>query len=232
MVIKLVANREMGVGDMDLSKLSTDWLKVSCQWNCPPDIAKDIFLELCERYQHKSRFYHTLTHVESMLILAESYRSLIEKADVMFFAIWFHDAVQSIGKDNEKESAELASRALEQFGAPEAIIERVCSMILTTKKHIELTDSDTQLFIDFDLAILGSDRDTYQKYTKNCRKEYAIPNWIYNRGRIKFLESLLERPSIFQSEFFQNRYEKIAIDNIQQELKDYTGDSKVSCYGS
>jgi len=206
---------------MDSSKLEADWMEVCSQWNCSASMANDAFLDLCQRYQHKSRFYHTLVHIENMLSLAEYYQSSIESLDAMFFAIWFHDSVQVIGKDNEQQSALLASRILKDLGVPEEIIKKVYSMILATKKHIERTDSDTKLLIDFDLAVLGSDRETYRKYKKNCRKEYAIPDWIFKRGRMKFLRKLLERQSIFQSMVFKERYEKTAIENIQRELNAY-----------
>ena len=207
---------------MDLVKLKSDWMKVSCQWGGSNDTAQSGFVDLCECYQNKTRFYHTLEHVVNMLTLAEQYRDMIKSPEAIYFATWFHDAIQSIGKDNEKESALYAAKVLEGLNVPQEIINKVRKMIFATKDHSEQNDEDVKLFIDLDLAILASDNKTYVKYQDNCRKEYLIPNWMYKKGRVKFIKSMLKSKSIFQTVIFQNQYEQPAIKNIQQELSRYT----------
>lgn len=66
-------------------------------------------------------------------------------------------------------------------------------MILATKKHELLNDSaDLKLFLDFDLSILGTSAEVYQRYSQAIRKEYSWgPYFLYRKGRKKILENFL-----------------------------------------
>ena len=76
---------------------------------------------------------------------------------------------------------------------------------------------------DFDLAILASNKAEYKEYSKNCRKEYSIPNWFYNKGRSRFLSKKLSQKHIFNSSLMREKLEHCAIKNLEQELASLKG---------
>ena len=135
-----------------------------------------------------------------------------------FFAIWFHDAVQGRGNNNELESAQLAQQALTQLGAPASVAKHTYQMILASETHDAPKDNDSALFIDCDLSILGSPTRAYQHYAQQCRKEYPVPDCLYRMGRRRFLNTLLARESIYQTPLAKCRLEKQARHNINMEL--------------
>jgi predicted metal-dependent HD superfamily phosphohydrolase len=76
----------------------------------------------------------------------------------MFFATWFHDAIQKMGVESEGKSAELAQQALSELAVPQDISERTVQLILATKTHdANVANPDVGYFIDCDLSILGAD---------------------------------------------------------------------------
>lgn len=97
--------------------------------------------------------------------------------------------------------------------------------MFATKSHQSQTDDiDTQHFLDADMAILGSDNEVYLANCVAVKQEHSsIPVFLFNRGRRKFLSSVLEQESIFLSPYFKNKCEQIARTNIQNEL------SKLGC---
>lgn len=73
------------------------------------------------------------------------------------------------------------------------------------------------MFLDLDLMILAADKIEYQKYAKNILKEYShYEKNILLNGRLKFLQNLLKKKTIFLK--FYNLNNK-AINNIKREIK-------------
>ena len=70
------------------------------------------------------------------------------------------------------------------------------------------------------VAILGKPADEFARYDAAIRQEYA---WVsaeaYRAGRSKVLQSFLDRDRIYQTEFFRNRYEEKARENLQRVIK-------------
>ena len=91
---------------------------------------------------------------------------------------------------------------------------------MCTKSHIaeesDSQDNDLLLFLDFDLAVLGSERNLYMKYASNIRKEYNhVAPASYCQGRSNFLRSLLsDSRNIYLTEKFRISCESQARDNI------------------
>ena len=92
---------------------------------------------------------------------------------------------------------------------------------MATKLHGLNTDSDTNYFMDADLAILGADDDLYNLYTRQIRKEYKFyPDLLYKPGRRKVLQHFLQMDSIYKTSYFKDKYEWQARKNIKRELMD------------
>lgn len=178
------------------------------------------FERLEAEYEDLSRQYHNMGHIAAMLSLLATYQQEIEQPDVLFFTIWYHDAVYSILKqNNEANSAELAQKELGKLGLSAEKINAVCAYILATQKHEATAIKDLQWLLDFDLYILGAPAKIYNLYTKAIRAEYKwYPDFIYNGGRKKVLQHFSQNPYIYQTITFRNLYEQQARQNIQQEL--------------
>ena len=136
------------------------------------------------------------------------------------WALLFHDAVYDTHRsDNESRSAEWACRIMEEFGRPADEIARVRDLILATRHAGELKTPDQALLVDIDLSILGSAEAIFAQYDSDVRKEYAwVPEPDYRSGRAAVLRSFLDRPRIFSTRAFAERYEAHARSNIQRAL--------------
>ena len=72
------------------------------------------------------------------------------------------------------------------------------SLIRKTKTHDAGSDTDAQVLLDADLAILGESESVYRTYAEKIRQEYAwVPEPDYRKGRRRVLENFLSRPRIF-----------------------------------
>ena len=93
--------------------------------------------------------------------------------------------------------------------------------ILATKSHAVSENNDTNLFTDADLSVLGADREVYEQYYKQIRKEYSIyPDLMYNPGRKKVLQNFLGMKRIFKTDYFYGKFEEKARRNITAELNE------------
>ncbi len=178
-----------------------------------------VFNDLCTRMSGHGRFYHTMDHIDELLALAEAAKI----SDKWFHAaIWFHDAVYHPGaKDNEELSARLAGKALPVMGMEGDEQAKTIAAIRATKTH-KTKDTDVQLFLDADMAILGAERERYRRYAADIRQEFShISGWRYAWGRRRFLKSCLRRKAIFLTPWFNLKFEAKARANIQAELKGF-----------
>jgi predicted metal-dependent HD superfamily phosphohydrolase len=124
----------------------------------------------------------------------------ITDSEAVEAAIWFHDAVYDTRKgDNEAESAK--SPQLLAGGVAGERLEFIAAMIRASANHRvpETMDaveaSDCALFLDMDLAILGSRRAEFATYERAVRRvRLGAPKaWI--TGRSQVLRSFLARRS-------------------------------------
>ena len=172
-------------------------------------------------YSSDSRFYHTLQHLSDVICELQKVETIIENLSQVMMAVFYHDIVYNVNSsDSEAESAEFASAELEDLNIPVADIENCKRMILATKDHTQLDNNDLNLFLDADLTILGSDRETYQTYLQNIRKEYSIyTDQEFNAGRKKVLSNLLKRQKLYKTSYFQEKYESKARENLSWEIQ-------------
>jgi predicted metal-dependent HD superfamily phosphohydrolase len=182
------------------------------------------WLALEKLYESKNRYYHTLTHIEQVYFLLEKNKSEIADWETLVCSVFYHDAIYNVLKsNNEERSADLAAKHLRLLNVDNQRVEKCCKQIIATKKHEKTSDYDTDLFTDADLAILGSDWNTYAAYAKNIRKEYSIyPDFLYNNGRKKVVQHFLAMENIFKTSLFQGDFEKKARINLKQELNNLT----------
>ncbi|MEO5759968.1 MAG: hypothetical protein ABIQ51_24295 [Mesorhizobium sp.] len=181
---------------------------------------------LSRLHEADGRHYHGMAHIKAMLALGGDYRASLHDAGAVEAAIWFHDAIyDSRAKDNEAKSAELACKELSGRTDPERL-GRISAMIIATATHElpGLDDAramrDAALFLDMDLAILGTAPDIFDGYEQAVRREYQWvdePMWRAGRGAV--LKNFLARQHIFHTEEFRQRFEPQARLNMARSLK-------------
>lgn len=176
--------------------------------------------EIEKSYSQKSRKYHNIAHLENMILELENVKDEISDFDALLFSVFYHDIVyKATSKDNEEKSAEIAKKRLEKINISNERITKIYNQILATKSHKISDDSDTNFLLDADLAILGKDWQDYENYVRQIREEYSIyPDFLYNPGRKKVLTHFLEFDEIFKTDYFKEKYEKIARENIKREI--------------
>jgi predicted metal-dependent HD superfamily phosphohydrolase len=173
-----------------------------------------LWQEIVEKYSQPTRSYHTLTHLEAIFQALKAY----EITPLLAFATFYHDIVYDVLQDdNEKHSADLAQKRLEQLNVFQKLTQKVAQLILETQTHYASSD-ENQLFLDADLAILGSNEAVYRDYTQQIRTEYALYDEVsYFEGRKKVLKMFLEREKIYKTPYFYEKYEKEARVNLLRE---------------
>lgn len=174
-----------------------------------------------KRYTHRKRHYHNLQHLENLFNQLTEVKEEIEDWDTILFSLYYHDIIYSASsKENEEESASHAMEALQKIAYSSNQAKKCVDIILATKAHFITIDHDTNLFIDADLAILGSSWEVYMEYFKNVRKEYSLyPGFMYKPGRKKVVKHFLEMKRIFKTDYFHKKYEAQAKDNLKKELE-------------
>ena len=183
-------------------------------------LIQEFWIEIETHYTSPGRHYHTLQHLENIFKeLCECYDD-ISDWDTMLFSLFYHDIIyNALKKDNEEKSVDLAVKRLVKINYHSHRIDLCYQEIMATKSHTLIDNYDINLFTDADISILGYTWEKYEQYYKQVRKEYNIyPDFLYKPGRKKVLQYFLNMENIFKTEFFRNKYENTARNNIQKEL--------------
>ncbi len=182
--------------------------------------AKAVYSDLVARYSEPHRAYHTITHIKHCLHELETIRRLITNPDVFELAIWYHDAIYDAkSKDNEEQSAALATRMVKKTLLPDHLGQSATNLIMATKHLAPPANPDAQLFVDIDLSIFGQTENDFDEYDKQIRKEYEwVAEDAFVDGRSRIVKLFLDRSNIYATRFFQNKYEAQARRNITRSL--------------
>lgn len=180
-------------------------------------------------YHTPQRAYHHVGHVAE--VFAQYWR-VVDGPDwhqpaEVGLAILYHDAIYDAGRsDNETRSAALAASEIARCMPDVGIdVVRVVQLIELTARHgsVESVDlpadadgDDSRLFLDCDMAILGADSAAFDAYDRGIAEEYRgrVPAWLFKRKRYAFLQSLLDRPRIYLSDYFHARLDATARRNL------------------
>jgi predicted metal-dependent HD superfamily phosphohydrolase len=188
-------------------------------------ITEPLHAELVAAYTAPDRHYHDLHHIEALLGLAGGCADEISDRDVVEAAIWFHDAIYDTRRDdNEEQSAALAAARLTGLTGC-GRIARIAAMIRATAGHVmpDISDAaarhDCALFLDMDLAILGSPEADFEAYEAAIRREYdwvSEPQW--RLGRRAVLTRFIERPVLYATARFRASHEAPARHNLARAM--------------
>ena len=188
-----------------------------------------MWAELEAAYQTPPRAYHNIQHVHEVAAHYKNVAASVgwQNPKEVYLAVLYHDAIYQAGrKDNEARSGEMAVAAIARYLDAESIdANKVRQLIELTAKHghlqTENLDTDSRLFVDCDMAILGSEPAQFLAYDKAIAVEYRgkIPGWMFQFYRRKFLKDLLDSPRIYLSDMFHATHEAKARANIAGLIK-------------
>lgn len=173
-------------------------------------------------YNDPKRKYHNMDHLFYMFTMAGPYLNTVQTLSVLF-----HDAIYDVaGKDNEKQSAEMAYGWCHSNNGAEYAVD-VYQYVISTKHNgvsrlLAERDKDLAWFLDLDLLILADNDLEYRRYAEKVKQEYTFGGRLtsnqYDEGRLKFLESLLKSP-IYNTDVCKSCNEPIAKKNIANEIE-------------
>ena len=179
------------------------------------------------RYAEPHRAYHTQGHIDTMLAGLAELGPAVADPEAAELAIWYHDAIYDpAASDNEARSAALLRADMTGLAAP-ALLEWAETLVKLTATH-DLPDgvpsaqaADAALFLDLDMAVLGSSPAEYDAYERGIAAEYEP---VYGRqrfaaGRAAFLSGMLDRPQLFLSRQCRDRLDAAARGNVRRALQ-------------
>jgi predicted metal-dependent HD superfamily phosphohydrolase len=181
----------------------------------------DLVMEtLVKKYSEPHRYYHSLQHLTECMVLFEQAATLTEHPDEIALALWFHDAIYDVHRnDNELKSAAWAKSELLNHAVTTEKAERIYQLILATRHSAAPATGAEQLLVDIDLAILGAKPDRFAEYELQIKAEYAwVPGWLYRRKRRAILKEFFDRNPIYSTDYFNALFEQKARDNLQRAL--------------
>jgi predicted metal-dependent HD superfamily phosphohydrolase len=182
--------------------------------------------EMRTHYAEAARGHHNQAHIDFMLDLARVWQNRLHHPAAVDLAIWAHDGVYDpAAEDNEIQSATLLRQLLEGATSP-LPIDLAAALVLATEHHrvppaMKVDEAaDCALFLDFDMAVLGSDPDDYRRYSEGIAKEYQPLHGdaSYRVGRAAFLSTLLKKTRLFLTDDFEIQFGVQARANIKKEI--------------
>ena len=176
-----------------------------------------VWATLIDSYNEPWRHYHTAEHLCHCLRQLDLASALIDDPAAVEIALWFHDIVlQPDSPDNEQNSANRFQHAAGKH-FPADFVEKVNGLILATVHQESPQQQDARYLCDIDLSSLGSPWEQFLQDSAAVRTELSgTSDEMFYAAKVRFFNALLDRPTIFLTDFFQSRYERSARNNIQR----------------
>jgi predicted metal-dependent HD superfamily phosphohydrolase len=209
------------MNDCTFDRLNHRWRQFYCDSiSFELEVRDRVFDRLVCAYTQPERYYHNLDHLDCVLTTLDRFTD-IHNPRAVYLAAWWHDFVYDPhAGDNEAKSAELARDFAIDLGESSETIDRLQQLILATQGHqIDPHDLDLCIFLDADLAILGAQPARYRVYQQAIRQEYSwVAATAYQSGRIRVLESFLQRDRLYFTDLLFGELESLARSNLQREI--------------
>ena len=179
-----------------------------------------LYGDVLGRYSEPHRHYHTYQHLAECFAKVQEIITVAQHPAEVNVGLWFHDVIYDTRRhDNEERSADWARKAAQEFGASAASAQRIYDLIMFTRHAAEPVGIDAQVLVDADLSILGAQPARFQEYEAQVRSEYGwVPDETFRTTRAKILKEFLDRPHVFSTAHFRERYEAHARRNLQYSL--------------
>lgn len=192
------------------------WKRVNADSIPDADYAK-----LVETYSESYRCYHTLQHIVSGVNEFEGAKHLMQNPDQVLFALFYHDFVmKQESRVDEERSAEAAYIVAKKTALlPDSFCENVKKLVMTTKHNKAPETIDEAFLIDIDLSIFGKPWEEFSEYERKIRDEYSwVPEDDFRKIRKGVLDKFLKRDKLYYTDFFRQKYESQAINNLERSI--------------
>lgn len=160
------------------------------KWNIKCDINTILAM-----WNERHRAYHSITHLSNMIEqINESKSKYSEKEyEKLIITSIFHDVVyRPLRKDNEQKSADFFMKCCIDKENPDIL--EIKQIILDTKEQ-KPTTKLSEVFSKFDMSVVEGDFNHLVQWEDAVYREYSrvIDKGTYREGRIKYLESILDK---------------------------------------
>ncbi len=210
--------------------LKTSWLHLMMRldaqgsWNEPFD-------DLVERYSEPHRVYHDLDHLIDVVDTFEHLPPSCqpEEPRTTLFALFYHDAIYRLGtRGNEAFSAVFAMFDARIMGVSHRMPNLRYRVQATDHKNLARTFDDC-LICDIDLAHFDKEWEEFSDARERVRLEY-LPfarekEWTaseYAQQRAGALGKFVQRPTIYQTPYFKEKFEAQAQENLKRHIAELT----------
>ena len=187
------------------------------------------FNKLCSAYAEPHRKYHTLNHIGDMILQIQNAPMEPVAKMILSIAAFYHDYVYTIepkGYDyNEPFSALKWIEDSYVLEFDNETTQRVYCMILATwySKGVKPIEPIGSVLQDIDFAALGYSLEEYKEINAKVVLELGgvNPTPEFFQKRSLFLNSLLQKEFIFNTDHYRELYDKQAKENITWELSNF-----------
>lgn len=191
-------------------------------------VIKKFLHELKTPYNSEGRVFHTMEHIALGLREMSDYSEWhaehsytgSEISVNQIYAWLFHDVYYNAQQPalNEEKSADIACERLKDLKGVDCEIVR--QIILDTKDH-KATIEESKLVLDVDMVSLGYQYDVFLKYRKKAWEEYSLfyDERSLKMGTILFIENTLNHDKLYNLDYFIDKYEKQARENLKKYLE-------------
>lgn len=180
------------------------------------DNSAPVHQQLVDAYAEPQRLYHTLPHIQHCLTMFEEVHELLNQADSVALAIWFHDAIYVPGACNNEQRSADWFMALTKDIFEDDLRDSVYALIMATLHGgCDITDHDAKFMVDIDLSSFGMPWAVFSHDSENVRGELPeMTDAEFYPKQCAFGERLLQSPRFFQSDYFYQHYEAQARKNL------------------
>ncbi|UOE38678.1 Pycsar system effector family protein [Chryseobacterium oryzae] len=167
-------------------------------------------------------FYHNFIHTTSAVNKAEEIikHSDISEADreKVILAIWFHDVgfTDCNAEGHEKRSAEIMKEFLQKENYPQAYIDDVYQLILSTEKCYQPKNLSEKIIKDADFSHFAS--PTYHDISEALRKEWELTGGtcFSNEEWDKLNVDFLKNKHRYFTNYAQENWEPLKMKNVKK----------------
>ncbi|WP_371380701.1 hypothetical protein [Sporomusa aerivorans] len=201
--------------------LKKRWYSFCGIQGCSPQSTESIYGAIVDSYSQYFRQYHQLGHLAGCFIQLDGIRPALNDPEVVEYALWFHDIVcVPRASSNEMLSAAAAGYAANRLGLSDRFGARAAELILLTNHKATASDNDGAYFTDIDLTIFGQSWQGFMDYERQIRAEYSsLSEKAYRQGRIQVVRFFLDKKTIYQTQYFREKFEENARQNLLKLLK-------------
>ncbi len=176
-----------------------------------------IYRELEAHYDEPHRRYHTAEHIDFCLGKLDLVPDDYPHKTAVELALWFHDVIYEIGDPENEANSAAWFRSCADGDLPGELVERVCRMIVATEHRQPPARADAAYVVDIDLCSFGRPYAEFLADSRQVRAECThLTDEQYFQGQCEFLNRLLERDRIYQTDLFHDLYEEQARRNIRR----------------